>query len=343
MSDSRASTHEEPTADRRRVLAVLAVAGVLVAGTAVFLVDAVREDRTSTPTAGVPSASIESSAQRVVFRRTSVDDAYGTVGMTPAADGSSSISSTRLRCERIHVSSAAGICLAGDRGVVTSARALLLDADLDVVRELPVPGIPSRARVSPDGQWAATTTFVSGHSYASDSLSTVTSLYDVAAGRSLGNLERWDTRYRDEPFSAVDLNVWGVSFIPGEDAFYATIKTGGRVYLTRGEVGERRLTMLDVQVECPSVSPSGDRIAFKHAIGRGQWQLKVRDLATGEEVVLAETRNVDDQVEWLDDERILYGLFREGSAETDIWVVPADGSGQPEVFLQLAASPAVVR
>ena len=46
---------------------------------------------------------------------------------------------------------------------------------------------------------------------------------------------------------------------------------------------------------------------------------------------------MDDQVEWLDDERILYG--RDGS----IWVVPADGSGHPERLIEGADSPAVVR
>jgi hypothetical protein len=63
----------------------------------------------------------------------------------------------------------------------------------------------------------------------------------------------------------------------------------------------------------------------------------VLDLASGRETPLAETRSVDDQVEWLDDGRILYGL------QGDIWVVPADGSGTPQVYLADALSPAVVR
>jgi hypothetical protein len=45
-----------------------------------------------------------------------------------------------------------------------------------------------------------------------------------------------------------------------------------------------------------------------------------------EETPLAEARSVDDQVEWLDNQRILYGLSR------DIWVVRADGSGSPRKF-----------
>jgi hypothetical protein len=48
-------------------------------------------------------------------------------------------------------------------------------------------------------------------------------------------------------------------------------------------------------------------------------------------------------VEWLDGDRILYGLPREGSAETDVWVVPADGTGSPAVYIPYAWSPSVVR
>jgi hypothetical protein len=63
----------------------------------------------------------------------------------------------------------------------------------------------------------------------------------------------------------------------------------------------------------------------------------VLDLATGRKTPLAETRSVDDQVEWLDGGRILYGL------NGDLWAVRADGSGQPRVYVHDALSPAVVR
>ena len=56
-----------------------------------------------------------------------------------------------------------------------------------------------------------------------------------------------------------------------------------------------------------------------------------------EETPLAEERPVDDQVEWLDNKNVLYGL------SADIWTVPADGKGAPRKFLSKALSPAVVR
>ena len=61
------------------------------------------------------------------------------------------------------------------------------------------------------------------------------------------------------------------------------------------------------------------------------------DLETMRETQLAETRPLDDQVEWLDDEHLLY---REGETT---WVVDADGGGEPRQWLAAADSPAVVR
>jgi hypothetical protein len=62
---------------------------------------------------------------------------------------------------------------------------------------------------------------------------------------------------------------------------------------------------------------------------------------------LTEGRSVDDQVDWLDDGRVVYGLPRASSggaaATSDVWVVPADGTGSPQVLVHDAWSPAVVR
>ena len=57
------------------------------------------------------------------------------------------------------------------------------------------------------------------------------------------------------------------------------------------------------------------------------------DLATMKETPLAEKRPLDDQVEWLDDERVLYGI------RPDTWVVPADGGGAPRKFLSRPSRP----
>jgi hypothetical protein len=70
----------------------------------------------------------------------------------------------------------------------------------------------------------------------------------------------------------------------------------------------------------------------------------VLDLATLHARTLAETRNVDDQIEWFDNEHVSYGLPESASSPvTDVWKVPAAGDGRPERVLTGAWSPAVVR
>jgi len=102
-------------------------------------------------------------------------------------------------------------------------------------------------------------------------------------------------------------------------------------------------------VECLSVSPDGTRLAFKQLVGTSTtrtWHLAVMDLATlSDRPVQSETRNVDDQVEWLDDQHLLYALPDEGppaTLATHIWQTSVDGTDTPRVFMRFASSPAVV-
>ena len=97
--------------------------------------------------------------------------------------------------------------------------------------------------------------------------------------------------------------------------------------------------MIHENVECPSLSPDGTRIAYKRRDGlaTSAVALTVLDLATMRETPLAEPRSVDDQAEWLDDERVLYGV------DGEIATVPADGGGRPSRFVARAGSPAMVR
>ena len=100
------------------------------------------------------------------------------------------------------------------------------------------------------------------------------------------------------------------------------------------------------------ISPDNTRVAFKRRIatgsaGRVLWRLHVLELATGRITALAkEARNVDDQVEWLNNGEVLYALPAEAvqaSASTDTWAMPIDGLGVPRKLLPMAFSPTVVR
>lgn len=332
------------TRERARLIVFVTAAVAILVGAGLYVVSAVGERQTAT-TATSPDATkdIRMTESYVAFRTTAVDDDYGLVGVAALDDPAADPQRIDLSCERIHMSPSGGVCLAVDRRAVTTAEVLLLDGDMKVRHRLSTPGIPSRARVSPDGRWAATTTFVTGHSYAESGFSTRTEIYDVSTGQSLGNVEDFAITSSGEPVTAVDVNVWGVTFSADGDSFYATVKTGGQAVLARGSIAERAVAMLGVPAECPSLSPSGRHVAYKAASGPGTWQIRVRSVDGGREAVVAESRSVDDQIEWLDDSTVVYGMGRDGEAVTDVWAAPADGSGEPRLLVPAAWSPAVVR
>ncbi|MEW6475683.1 MAG: hypothetical protein AB1679_25795 [Actinomycetota bacterium] len=279
----------------------------------------------------------------VVFRNLSSAAEAGFVALAPlkAPDGPRQI--TDFACLRVHMAAGAGLCLAEQTDDPFGApyRARFFGPGFETVGELPLPGVPSRARVSPDGKLGASTVFVTGDSYAPGSFSTRTTLYDMASATSLGDLETFAVFKDGQRIESVDFNFWGVTFSRSGGRFYATLGTGGHTYLVEGDVAARTVKVLRDGVECPSLSPDGTRIAFKQKVSGGglsevKWQLAVLDLATLKDQPLAETRNVDDQAEWLDDGNVLYGV------DSDTWVVPADGSGAPRLFAPRAQSPVVV-
>jgi hypothetical protein len=184
------------------------------------------------------------------------------------------------------------------------------------------------------------TLFVTGDSYADPgSFSTRTTVIDLATGRKVAGLEDFVVMHGERRVTAIDVNFWGVTFARDSDRFFATLATGGRTYLIEGSVRRREARVIHDNVECPSLSPDGTRIAFKRRTGSAEtpWRLTVLDLRTMHETPLAERRSVDDQAEWLDDDTVLYGI------DGAVWAARADGRGRPERFIAGADSPAVVR
>lgn len=285
---------------------------------------------------------------RLVFRSTAPGDLYGLVAAVPLDDLAGPRAVSPVACDRVDATDDAAVCLQTVRGVVTTFEAQVLDAAWQVTASWPLPGVPSRTRFSPDGTMVATTSFVTGHSYATTGFSTETVVRTTDGADSV-NLEDFALFVDGEPAAPVDRNVWGVTFVD-DTSFYATVQSRslGRTWLVHGDLAARTLTTVLDGVECPSLSPDGTRIAFKHDADPGtglRWAPAVLDVATLEVTVLgAETRNVDDQLAWLDDETLLYGLPRaDQPGVTDVWSLPADGSGTPEVAVPEAWSPAVVR
>src|SRR5262249_55172343 len=152
-----------------------------------------------------------------------------------------------------------------------------------------------------------------------------------------------------KPFASIDFNFWGTTFAADGHTFYATLGTGGTTYLVQGDLAAKTLKTIHEGVECPSLSPDGTRIAYKQRTGVATWRIAVLDLATMRETpITSETRNVDDQIEWLDAHHVLYALSAYDASATggyrlDTWQVDVDapnGGGAPQIFLHNAFSPA---
>ncbi|GGK79534.1 TolB-like translocation protein; signal peptide [Sphaerisporangium melleum] len=247
--------------------------------------------------------------------------------------------STGLHCKRFAAAAGTGLCLRVDTGLTTSSEAIVLDRRLREVRRIPLSGIPSRARVSASGRMAAWTFFVAGDSYLSVGFSTRAGILDTRTGTLVKSLEEFTLEKDGRPYRAVDLNYWGVTFAADDDRFYATAASAGKTYLVQGDFTTRRMRVLRENAECPSLSPDGARVVYKKRMGDSSdpWRLYVLDLRSGRETALAEPANVDDQAAWLDDRTVMYSRLRDDSS--DVWQVPADGSGEPRLLLKDAYSP----
>jgi hypothetical protein len=295
--------------------------------------------------AQVSLATIESHP-RIVFRNTALGASYGTVAMVSLDNPAGPRAITTTACDRVYATPKNALCLSSDRGFVTTYGAHVLDNNMRQTQTLPLTGIPSRARLSRDGSYAATTSFTARDSYGSTSFSTRTVITPVG-GHTLGSLEDFTLIHDGKSIKPIDRNYWGVTFGADDDTFYATVEWSKHTWLVRGSIAQRKMLTLRKDAECPSLSPDGKHIVDKQRgkLPLGKWRLVDYNIASGKITPLAETRSVDDQVDWLDDTHVIYGLPRTRSqaAVDDIWSVPTSGSGKPKLLIPQAWSPAVIR
>ena len=287
-----------------------------------------------TVSVAVEAGPVELSSGRLLF----VDDVSGRVASVPLSDPSGPRRVSSLSCKRFYASAGQGLCLADASGPLPGATAVFVDRGLAERRRVEVDGVPNRAKLSADGRMASWTTFVTGDSYSqAGTFSTRTAILDQQTEDYASNIEG----LRIEGVKTVsDMNFWGVTFASDDRTFYATMSTAGKTYLVRGDAVDTSGKTVRENAECPSLSPDGTRVAFKKRVpgdGARPWRQHVLDLTTMVETPLAETRGIDDQVVWLDDDTIAYGLPGEG-----IWAVQANGEGAPRQLVPHASSPSVV-
>jgi hypothetical protein len=323
-----------------KVRILIALAGILVLGGAavVYVGLASARDHDVTATGSVSLAP----GPRLLFRSTADTD-RGHVATVAVADPGGARTVSPLFCARVYAGGGTGLCLRPD-GDLTTYQLVVLDAKLGSQREIPLVGLPNRARVSASGRMLAWTVFVTGDSYNGGMFSTRAGILDTATGDLAGTLEDYAVTLDGKPYQAADLNFWGVTFTRDDRHFYATMSSAGHRYLVAGDFAAHTIRTLRANVECPSLSPDGTRVAFKSAVDADPakgWRLSVLDLARSVVTPLAETRSVDDQPAWLDDHTIGYGVPR-GPGHSDVWSTPADGSGAPRLLIPDAESPAAL-
>jgi hypothetical protein len=321
--------------------ALAAIFALCVVGGAAFLVSAaLSPNQVTTDARPVASrADTDLAGSQLMVRAVDRNDPRLNGRVFVVKDGQPrQLSGDGLACERVYFAAGRGLCLAtAETGI--SYDATVFDSSLRPLSTFSIAGVPSRARVSSDGKYGALTVFVNGHAYlGAGGFSTATTLVDLRTGKQLGNLESFQVLKDGEPYDSADSNFWGVTFAKDSNRFYATLRSHGHYYLVEGNLEQRTMRVLRDRVECPSLSPDGTRIGYKSRIGdENRWQLKVLDLDTMRAHPVAERRPIDDQVEWFNDETLIY------SDGLDVYTVAADGSGTPRLVLHDASSPVALR
>lgn len=274
--------------------------------------------------------------------RSTARESFRKLVLVPLAAPTGPAYETDLQCERAYFAANRGVCLTVDEFTQTNY-AHIFDERFVRLHRITLTGIPSRTRVSRDGRRAAITVFETGHSYAQAGFSTRTTILDTATGQIIGDLEQF-TIWRDgKRFKAVDFNLWGLTFKRDGNGFFATLASGGMKYLIEGDIDAREARVLRTGVECPSLSPDNSTLVYKDLKHDwGFWQLRALNLQTGEDIALTtETRSVDDQVDWLDNDHVLYHIT--GARGADVIALNRHGMEPPRILREYSYSPAVVR
>jgi hypothetical protein len=311
---------------------VAVVATLVLLGSALGYAVAVRSDDSVTP---VGTVSLEPGPQLLVLSQRHV-------ASVAANSPSGPMAVSDVECVRVYAAGGTGVCLRQDSAWTYSL--VTLSSSLEATGSFRIQGLPNRARVSDSGRMVSWTSFISGESYNRGGFSTRTGILDTRTGERVMSLESFEVTLDGQRDDDLDHNVWGVTFAADDNRFYATLSTDGERYLVEGDFAARTLRTLARNVECPSLSADGTRIAFKQAIDndpRKGWRLSVLRLADLSVTQLAETRSIDDQAAWLSDDTVAYTV-RDSAGTPSVWSVPADGSGSPRKLRDDAESPSAL-
>jgi hypothetical protein len=318
---------------RGRGLAMMAGA-LAVLGVALYLILSPPDARTSSAGGGPVTTGL--AGAQLMVRAVDPNDPFanGRVFVVKAGQ-ERQLSGSPLDCERVDFAGGSGVCMTiAERG--REGETTIFDASLRRLARAPLAGMPLQARVSSDGRLGALTAVANANVEPDDEVDGVaseTAIVDMRSGRELADLASFRISRGGHAFQPAEPRFSSVTFAKGSDRFFATLRAAGRSYLVEGSIARRTMRVLRDGIEAPSLSPDGRRLACKAQVGEDRWRLAVLDLATMRLRPLTEHRQIEEQVEWLNDDALVY------SDGFDVYTVAAEGSGSPRLVLRNATSP----
>ena len=266
----------------------------------------------ATETVAGSSGVVAQPGEVVVIHREPGED-YGRLAIRHK-DGTRTL--LNRRCLRVDISAGNGICLSQDEGDgsprYTSTFFDATDPALRAIKSYGTP-LPSRARVSADGSLATTTGFVDGTSYEDSTveITTIVTIDSFDSTSPLIGLNQFNVEDSDPEYNGSDRKFWGVTFVDNEQ-FYVTGFFADVPLIVRGNISNRSMELTGLEGSCPSLSPDGETLVYKRTRDDDGFDLVAVELASGDSWTLGETRSVNDQVAWLDNETILYAIHPDG-------------------------------
>ena len=201
----------------------------------------------ATPVRTTKASSVDTEGDsKLLFVSMIPDRTAGSFAVAPLSDPTSLRAIAGLRCVRVYFAGGRGLCLTQGGLLNTGYVAKVFDSDFHVERQYAVSGIPSRARVSPDGRYGATTNVrrraTRTRTATSRPARAFGDLTEQRGGRT--DLEKLPVTKDGQPFSNQNFNFWGVTFADDDDHFYASLGSGSTRTCSKASMRDRSLKVL---------------------------------------------------------------------------------------------------
>ena len=230
--------------------------------------------------------------------------------MVPLASPAGPRAFSDIWCDRVFASQRNTLCLASDRGVVTTYTGTVHSNGDAAPVQVPLhrhtqPGAPvRRRRPSPRRRASCPATAMPTTGFSTRTV--VTSL----AGHWSRDLETATLVHGGQRISPPDRNYWGVTFAPTTTPSSSRWPSAAPRTWPRGSCPRARsrpFAPMPSAPHCPRTARAG-RLQEARRPRPGRLADRCPRPRHRQETMLAESQSVDDQVEWLDNDTLIYGL-----------------------------------